>query len=326
MKNLHLGQTAYTIDRMQTKNAYIYRANLAKGILKILQDSPRIPSFTKEIAALLDDKIVMYDQQALLEKIQESYKTWYFTLESPISKSFLQKFVEDYTNTIAPLSKEMKNKYHIKEAIKKWNLTWFAKRQNSKYDFFFYREDFIFSGNDTEYLKSIQNDPQAPEELKTFLKKCQIIYDASLFAFLSCFLTLNYFGSFNKRKISKQIPLNNIISRLAIRDYTKMFPEWNLNADAHVDSSLINSVLYQSIPWLEVSPYNKNEYKKIIIPSGEMIVFGWREVQKKTDYIFPTPHKVVCDADRRISMWFDINAKSYQKFVQSIADDVYQDF
>ncbi len=329
MTELYYWDTQHTIACVKANRAYPITNKIAKTIVDLLQKSKRTDNFAKDIHNILKDATIMNDNRAFLPMVTESYKTWFMKIDIPVTKTFLAWLVHDYTTFVSTMSDDMKNKYHINNALNSWNMTWFAKRHSWEHDFFLYREEFIFSGNDTAYIAKMKKDKNVPKEYKEFLAKCQIVYDAALFSLMSMWLTMNYLRTFDTKKKWEysEIPLQTSRSRLVFWDYQKVSPEWNLNCDAHIDSSMINSVLYQSKPGLEVSGYGTDNYIPIHIWWSEMVVFGGRDAREKTWFLLPSPHKVTSNARRRVSMWFDLNPKDeYEQFVTNLASKVYKEF
>lgn len=327
MSELYYWNTEHTLACIKANKAYYISNKLANSIVGILQSNKRTNSFTMDIHEILQDTIIMQDTREFVDKLKESLQTWYMKINIPVTKTFLQWLVRDYTTFVSAMSDDIKNKYHILHALDTWNITWFAKRHSGEHDFFLYREEFIFSWNDTAYIAKMRNDPSIPKEFKEFLAKCQLVYDASLFSLMSMWITMNYLRSLDSKKITPEVPLQESRSRLVFWDYQKISPEWNLNCESHIDSSLINSVIFQSKPWLEVSGYGKDNYVPVHIWWWEMVVFWGRESYEKTWFLIPSPHKVTCNARRRISIWFDLNPKKeYEEFVTNLSEKVYKKF
>lgn len=294
------------------------------------QDKIRLAS-SHDIAEILAHRhIPVFNPEKFMKIIKSFWHKSYALLDVGIGNVFFEKLISDYKE-VSALWSEFKNKFHIKHAIEKDETTWFSARYNGKYDFFTYREEFTFSPVDTQTLTYMKET--WGEKFLAFLDQMEYLSNACIFqmyTFINTYKMLqDVEGSVLKDDILAKVFLENPPrARLTIWDYTTNNTSENLNADAHVDSSLLNAVVYQSAPWLQVNHdgFHEGIYTDVVIPPWKMALLAWRDIGAHASSLAPTWHKVQTNAPERISIWFAFNPHDYIQTLKKFAPDAYKDF
>ena len=337
---------------MKTKNG-LYDANIDSRIIDKwffeMTDKFRKPM----IYQILADNSTKHFEEKLMDLCSQ-YNVWIPTLTMNTRKKYFDNFMKNsyWTLSINPINKKkfdslidkyskidiwFKKEFSVKKNLsEKWQRSGFATRGKWERDFFEYREEFLYCGNEHEIISEMKKSWD--KNIQSFLKDAELIYTSVMLSYYNLLYTNLAIDVFSENKSTKKpIRLEYIwkkpIWRMAIWTYFNNLWKPN-NCESHLDSSLMNSIIYQQQPWLEIQKvfFHKDEemddlYKPVEITNGKSIVFGWREGGNYDEkMIVWLPHKVNSDTPKRTSIWFDLNPADYITHVKKVAHIYKSDF
>lgn len=304
------------------------------------------------IYEILSDKSTKHFEEKLID-ICSKYNTWLPTLPMNIRQKYFDYFMKNsyWVLSISPINQKkfdslirkyskidiwFKKEFSVaKNLTEKWQRSWFTTRWKWERDFFEYREEFLYCGNEYEIISEMKKTWN--KNIQSFLEDAELIYTAVMLSYYNLLYTNLAFdvlceNKSTKKPIRTEYIWKKPIWRMAIWTYFNDSGKPN-NCEPHLDSSLMNSVIYQQQPWLETQRiwFQKDEeqdksYKPVEIPNWKSIIFGWGEAR---DYdgrlVVWLPHQVNSSSKKRTSIWFDLNPSDYVSKMQKIANDVYKD-
>jgi len=330
---------------------YIIDNDIQEALVDAFTKEKITKNIISELSTIVDAsswemyRFMLNPKQDIVNVLDHMISMWHGVLPMSLQDSFFEEFIEKYKLIDQKIA--YKNKYNVRHTIPKWFRTWFSRRWGWKYDFFESRQEFLYTGSDKNIIKDMYK--HGDKEIREFLDMCHMIYVDCMISYTSYLFAYKYLVSSYAKAENKKY--RNL--------YQRLFPHWSypqwrisvwnyvssegwVKAKPHLDSSLLNSVIYQDSPWLKTKKIEGNRenaeeiikimedsrwYKSVDIKNQTMILLWWRPLAIEPAIgVLPSRHMVESEKKKRISIGFDLNPKKFFKeYITKVSTEVYSE-